>query len=65
MPVGTKLVPVEMHKYHGPCPLRKDGEHAQRVARGFWDAFKAWEDGGKLVTDDGVCVMPKAATCST
>lgn len=27
----------EWHNYCGPSPLRKDGEIAKRIPKGFWD----------------------------
>jgi hypothetical protein len=27
----------ELHKYHGPCPLKKNSDPSRRTPKGFWD----------------------------
>lgn len=56
MPIGSKLIDFEMHRYFGPIPLRKDGEVRERIPRGFWDAFEAWDKVGRLMSGDICCV---------
>lgn len=56
MPVGGKLIDFEMHRYSGPMPLRKDGEVRERIPRGFWVAFEAWDKVGRLMSGDICCV---------
>lgn len=56
MPVGDKVIDFEMHRYFGPMPLRKDGEVRERIPRGFWVAFEAWDKNGRLMIGDVCCV---------
>lgn len=59
MPIGDKQVLFEMHHHFGPIPLNKrTGECLRNIPSGFWDAFKRWELGGKLVVGN-LCVLPK------
>ena len=56
MPTPTKTIPFEMHSYHGPIPLRRDGQQSRRVPREFWPAFEAWQASGMLV-ENYECVL--------
>lgn len=47
----------EMHKYHGPIPLRKDNEPTTKTAQGFWEMYKKWCDTGKLIKGN-TCWIP-------
>ena len=33
----------EVHRYCGPCKLKKDWEPAARMGRKFWAVWKAWD----------------------
>lgn len=56
MQCEKKVQHFEMHRYFGPMPCNKDGDHAQRVAADFWPRYEEWVVFGKLV--DGVdCVF--------
>lgn len=59
MPISpSRYVLFEMHSYLGPVPLnKKTGELLERVPRKFWDCYKRWELGGKLV-DGETCHVP-------
>jgi hypothetical protein len=60
MPVGGKTVLFELHHYCGPIPCSKRTlEPLSRIPAGFWEAYKRWDQGGRLV-DGETCVLSLA-----
>lgn len=59
MPLNGKDVLFELHHYFGPHPIsKKTSAPLERIPGGFWDAFKRWELGGKLM-EGKLCVVPE------
>ncbi len=54
--VDGKEYLFEIHRYHGPLPLNKDGSCRQSDwPRKVWDAVQDWIDRGEPVDDEGRC----------
>jgi len=56
MPTPTGVQLFELDSYFGTIPMRKDETEALRVRKGFYENYKKWVTGGKLVNGD-VCVI--------
>jgi hypothetical protein len=57
---GIKHYVEPTHGYYPPIRVRADGctpyERQWGERRPFWDAYAAWERGGRVVTEEGVAV---------
>lgn len=64
MPLGTKTVLFELHRFFGPHPVnKKTYDPLERIPCGFWDAFDRWDAGGRLVDGETCVIKDWCKTC--
>ena len=64
MPIESKTVLFELHRYFGPHPVSKRTfDPLERIPKGFWDAYERWDLGGKLVEGETCVVREWCPAC--